>query len=104
MDTFIHSLFWLGIISSENILKSYLLFTQPVIFFITGASNLFSKNNNILNFYKKRLLQTLIPYWFYSLICIFVIELTTRYQNQPSQLTYFDWFIPNMQQWSNYSF
>lgn len=101
---FIHSLFWLGIVSHENVYKSFLLFEMPLFFLITGASNSFSKNNNLINFYQKRLFRILIPYWVYSLFCIFIIELTVVFLNQPSQLSYFEWVFPRMQQWSNLYF
>ena len=67
----VHVLYWGNFFSSGyiNLLKSFCLFEMPLFFFVTGASNSFSKVDGYLNFVYKRYKRFLIPYWFYAVIC-----------------------------------
>lgn len=55
-----------------NLLKSFCLFAMPLFFFITGASNSFSKTGSYFSFVSKRFQRILIPYWIFALICAFL--------------------------------
>lgn len=67
----VHTLYW-GNFSSDsyyNLLKSFFLFEMPLFFFVTGASNSFSRTKGYFNFVYKRYKRILIPYWVFALIC-----------------------------------
>jgi peptidoglycan/LPS O-acetylase OafA/YrhL len=67
----IHVVYWGGII--ETPWKSLLLFEMPVIFFITGASHTLSKPKPYLEYILKRIKRIMLPYWVYSIVCIFFV-------------------------------
>lgn len=93
---FIHSIYWMGFLTSENviIIKSYLLFEMPLFFLIAGASNSLSNTNISLGkFYFKRITRILIPYWVYSAICVFIMQLSITYLNIPYDISYLSWFV-----------
>lgn len=66
----VHVLYWGNYLTNGyvNLLKSFLLFEMPLFFFVTGASNSFSKINGYFNFVFKRFQRILIPYWAFALI------------------------------------
>ncbi len=68
----VHVLYWGKFFSNYyvKLLQSFLLFEMPFMFFITGASNSFSKTENYFSFLWKRLKRILIPYWIFALICV----------------------------------
>ena len=67
----VHVLYWgnFFINGYANLLKSFCLFEMPLFFFITGASNSFSKISGYFAFVSKRFQRILIPYWVFALIC-----------------------------------
>lgn len=67
----VHVLYWGNFFTNEyvNLLKSFCLFEMPLFFFITGASNSFSKISGYFDFVSKRFQRILIPYWVFALIC-----------------------------------
>lgn len=68
----IHVLYWgnFFVSSTANLVKSFLLFEMPLFFFVTGASNSFSKTTGYFKFVFKRYKRVLIPYWIFAFICI----------------------------------
>ncbi|WP_166240667.1 acyltransferase family protein [Paenibacillus turpanensis] len=67
----IHVLFWYN--PFETTLKSFLLFEMAIIFFITGASQTYSRPKSLLSFYYTRYGRILIPYFVYSIVCLLLI-------------------------------
>ena len=67
----VHCLYWGGFFENEriNLIKSFFLFEMPLFFFVTGASNSFSRIDGYFSFVFKRYKRILIPYWVYALIC-----------------------------------
>ena len=67
----VHVLYWGNFFDNEciNLLKSFFLFEMPLFFFITGASNNFTKINGYFYFVYKRYKRVLIPYWVFAVIC-----------------------------------
>ena len=67
----VHVLYWGSFFTNGyvNLLKSFCLFEMPLFFFITGASNGFSKTKNYFDFVSKRFQRILIPYWVFAVIC-----------------------------------
>ena len=67
----VHVLYWGNFFTNGyvNLLKSFCLFEMPLFFFITGASNSFSKTKNYFDFVIKRFQRILIPYWVFAFIC-----------------------------------
>lgn len=70
----VHVLYWGFFFTNghANLLKSFFLFEMPLFFFITGASNSFSKISGYFGFVIKRFQRILIPYWVFALICAFL--------------------------------
>ena len=70
----VHVLYWGNFFTNGyvNLLKSFCLFEMPLFFFITGASNSFSKITGYFDFVSKRFWRILIPYWVFALICAFL--------------------------------
>ncbi|MDO5138386.1 MAG: acyltransferase family protein, partial [Oscillospiraceae bacterium] len=67
----VHTLYW-GNFSSDssfNLIKSFFLFEMPLFFFVTGASNSFSRSTGYYRFVFRRYKRILIPYWVFALIC-----------------------------------
>jgi len=67
----VHVLYWGSFFDNETInrFKSFCLFEMPLFFFVTGASNSFSKTNGYVNFVYRRYKRVLIPYWVFAIIC-----------------------------------
>lgn len=67
----VHVLYWGNFFTNSyvNLLKSFCLFEMPLFFFITGASNSFSKVYSYFDFVNKRFRRILIPYWVFAIIC-----------------------------------
>lgn len=67
----VHVLYWGGFFANDcvNLWKSFCLFEMPLFFFITGASNSFSKTGNYFTYVIKRFQRILIPYWTFAIIC-----------------------------------
>lgn len=67
----VHVLYWGNFFDNEriNLLKSFCLFEMPLFFFITGASNSFTKVNGYFYFVYRRYKRALIPYWVFAIIC-----------------------------------
>ncbi len=67
----VHVLYWGNFFVDPNInlFKSFFLFEMPLFFFITGASNGFSKTGNYFVFVIRRFQRFLIPYWVFAVIC-----------------------------------
>lgn len=67
----VHVLYWGDFFDNVyiNLLKSFCLFEMPLFFFVTGASNSFSKVEGYFNFVFKRYKRILIPYWVFAFIC-----------------------------------
>lgn len=67
----VHVLYWGNFVTNGyvNLLKSFCLFEMPLFFFITGASNSFSKTSGYFDFVSKRFQRILIPYWVFAIIC-----------------------------------
>ena len=67
----VHVLYWGNFFDNNyiNTIKSFCLFEMPLFFFLTGASNSFSKIDGYFKFIFKRFKRILIPYWFFALIC-----------------------------------
>ncbi len=70
----VHVLYWGNFFTNGyvNLLKSFCLFEMPLFFFITGASNSFSKISGYFDFVSKRFHRILIPYWVFAIICAFL--------------------------------
>lgn len=67
----VHVLYWGNFFTNGyvNLLKSFCLFEMPLFFFVTGASNSFSKISGYFDFVSKRFQRILIPYWVFAIIC-----------------------------------
>ena len=67
----VHVLYWGNFFTNEyvNLIKSFFLFEMPLFFFITGASNSFSKINSYRDFLGRRFRRILIPYGVFAIIC-----------------------------------
>jgi surface polysaccharide O-acyltransferase-like enzyme len=94
----IHNIYHLGYFdrATGDILRSYVLFEMPLFFFITGASNSYSKNNGTIKFYISRLQRILIPYWIYGLIC-FIVNFVHSWHKESASFTLtqaIKWIIP----------
>lgn len=101
---FVHVLYWGNFFRNETIilLKSFCLFEMPLFFFVTGASNSFSKKENYFNFVLKRFKRILIPYWIFAVICAYLsiiyFKFTTGISYTTTIKVIFSWLIPiNMQ-------
>lgn len=101
---FVHVLYWGNFFRNETIilLKSFCLFEMPLFFFVTGASNSFSKKDNYFSFILKRYKRILVPYWIFAIICAFLSIIYFRYSTGINFITaikvLISWLIPiNMQ-------
>ena len=67
----VHVLYWGFFFSNSHVqmLMSFGLFEMPLFFFITGASNRFSREDRYGAFVFKRFRRVLIPYWVFALLC-----------------------------------
>lgn len=101
---FVHVLYWGNFFRNETIilLKSFCLFEMPLFFFVTGASNSFSKKDNYFSFILKRYKRILVPYWIFAIICAFLSIIYFRYSTGINFITaikvLISWLLPiNMQ-------
>ena len=96
----VHALYWGDFFDNHyiNLLKSFFLFEMPLFFFVTGASNSFSKMDDYFKYVQRRYSRILIPYWFFSVICaglsIAYFELTEGITFSKSVIVLFSWLIP----------
>lgn len=103
----IHVLYWGNFFVSDtvNLIKSFLLFEMPLFFFVTGASNSFSKTRGYFNFVFKRYKRVLIPYWIFALICIVfsIIDFKNSGSLAPNAIgdIFLSWLIPHDTQMTN---
>lgn len=93
----IHVMYWAKMVNGE--LKSYFLFEMAVIFFITGASHTLSKPKPLIHYYIKRIERFLIPFWFFTFVCIFFIMLLMSYgvhtnQSRSPKYIILNWINP----------
>lgn len=67
----VHVFYWGYFFSNRyvNMLTSFCLFEMPLFFFLTGASNSFSKADSYTAFVFRRFRRVLIPYWVFAMIC-----------------------------------
>lgn len=72
----IHTVYWNDLFSSNGIIiRSFFLIEMPLMFFVTGASNMKSSITNYGQFVIKRLKRIIIPYWVYALVvCIINVD------------------------------
>ncbi len=97
----IHCLYWPGIVE-QGILLSLFLIEMPLIFLITGASNIYAKKRTLLNFYYRRLMRVLKPYEVYAVLVI-IIHLILK----PSAVNLdfiINWIIPKGGQIAEFNF
>lgn len=96
----VHVLYWGNFFTSEyvNLIKSFCLFEMPLFFFITGASNSFSKINSYCDFIKNRFRRILIPYWAFAIICAVLSIVKYSLENSMDILTgikvLLSWLVP----------
>ncbi len=64
-----------------NPFSQFLTVFVPVFFFISGAVsfNSFKRNDNLLEYYQKRLSGLLIPYYFFCFLCLITFLLVQRH-------------------------
>lgn len=68
----VHSLYWLGI--GGEPLKSFALIEMPIIFFIAGASQRYSrKSDGIVAAVKNRFLRVAFPYYVYAAVSVAIV-------------------------------
>lgn len=68
----VHVLYWENFFPGSyriRLLKSFFLFEMPLFFFLTGASNSFSRDRGYLSFVCRRYQRMLIPYWVFAVLC-----------------------------------
>ena len=72
----IHTVYWNDLFSENgSVIRSFFLIEMPLMFFVTGASNMKSSITNYGEFVIKRLKRIIIPYWVYALIvCIINVD------------------------------
>lgn len=77
---FVHVLYWGDFFDNSiiNFLKSFCLFEMPLFFFVTGASNSFSRSSGYFRFVFRRLKRILIPYWVFAVIAAAVSIVNIR--------------------------
>lgn len=97
----IHTLYWPGIID-QGILLSLFLIEMPLIFFITGASNIYAKRRNLFSFYFRRLKRVLIPYEFFA-ICVILLHYIFKKDLVNSEFL-INWLIPKGAQYSEFGY
>ena len=68
----VHILYWFGLFNYSyfSIVKSFLLFEMPIFFFVTGAVNSLTHQYTYKSFCLKRIKSIIVPYYFYSTICV----------------------------------
>ena len=81
-----------------NLFMSFCLFEMPLFFFVTGASNSFSKVNGYFNFVRKRFQRILIPYWVFAIICAILSIIKYKTEGNMDFLTaikvLLSWLVP----------
>lgn len=96
----VHVLYWGEFFTNEsvNLLRSFCLFEMPLFFFITGASNSFSKIDSYFAFVSKRFQRILIPYWVFAIICALLTMGKLRAEGHLDFLTgilvFVSWMVP----------
>ncbi len=106
----VHVLYW-GIFFTNgyiNLLKSFLLFEMPLFFFVTGASNSFSKVQSYFGFVVKRFWRVLIPYWVFAVICAILSIAKFTFEGNMNLLrgikVILSWLIPINRQMTSISY
>ena len=103
----IHVLYWGAFFVSDtiNLIKSFLLLEMPLFFFVTGASNSFSKTSGYFSFVFKRYKRVLIPYWVFALLCAGLSIIDFNRSGTVDFATVckilLSWIIPNDKQMTN---
>ena len=71
---FMHILYWLGFCTTGvlNLLKSWLLFTMAVYFFVTGAVNIAAKRRPWGSFVIRRAKVLMVPYYVYAVLSVLI--------------------------------
>lgn len=106
----VHVLYWGNFFTNQyfNLLKSFCLFEMPLLFFITGASNNFSKVNSYLEFVRKRFQRVLIPYWVFAIICAIISIFKYRLECDMDFFTgikvLLSWLVPVNRQMTSVSY
>jgi fucose 4-O-acetylase-like acetyltransferase len=96
----VHVLYWGNFFENSylNLLKSFCLFEMPLFFFVTGASNGFSKNKGYFSFVLRRYKRILIPYWVFAIICavlsIAYLQLSNGINVYTAAKVLISWMIP----------
>ena len=77
----VHVIYWGNLFSMYplSILKSFLLWEMPLLFFVTGAGNSKSEIAGYWQFIKQRFLRILIPYWVYAFFCVVLTLIASIY-------------------------
>lgn len=96
----VHVLYWTNFFENNhiNLLKSFCLFEMPLFFFVTGASNGFSKDKGYFSFVLRRYKRILIPYWVFAIICavlsIAYLQLSNEINVYTAAKVLISWMIP----------
>ena len=96
----VHVLYWGEFFTNDsvNLLRSFCLFEMPLFFFVTGASNSFSKIDSYFAFVSKRFQRILIPYWVFAIICALLSMGKLRTEDNLDFLTgilvFASWMVP----------
>lgn len=99
----VHVVYWTPFIKDANyrFFASFLLFEMPIFFFVTGASNSFSKKENYFSFVYKRYKRLLIPFWIFAIICagtnIYNLYITEGITLDYSREVLISWLLPTNQ-------
>ncbi|MDO5708042.1 MAG: acyltransferase [Andreesenia angusta] len=96
----VHCLYWPNILD-QGVGISILLIEMPIIFFITGASNIYAKKRSLMNFYKRRLLRVLKPYEVFAIINIILLYITHQDINFTNIIR---WILPYGYQYTDIFF
>ncbi len=104
----VHVLYWTGFFAYGNaaVVKSFFLFEMPLLFFVTGASNAYSKATGYGNFVFKRFWKILIPYWIYAVICIIIYLFSCGGAVPANNFAHLliSWFLPFNRQITSFSY
>ena len=92
----VHVLYWGNIFTSgaTAIIKSWLLFEMPLLFFVMGASNSFNVYSNYFNFVYRRIRRIMIPYWFFAIICAALSIIQASVEIKYAIVMLISWTIP----------